>query len=167
MYDSEQKRRKFQTKKQEVLNAFREIVLSLNENRILHIQKKSTKRKNDSFWKLKTIADVKTSIEWVEDEVEEIFQSGAKRQRQKIGEKIRVRNLVQECIISKQKDFYKEKTKQTNKHRKMEGTKIKEIIHENFHIFKDIYQQTEGAMKCPAQWVKPDPRPISEILEHW
>lgn len=51
----------------------------------------------------------------------------------------------------------------------MEGTKIKERIHENFHIFKDMYQQTELAIQCPAQWVKPDPTTtqLYEILEHW
>lgn len=51
----------------------------------------------------------------------------------------------------------------------MEGTKIKERIHENFHIFKDMYQQTELATQCPAQWVKPDPTTtqLYEILEHW
>lgn len=56
-----------------------------------------------------TIADMKNSIGWVGDKVEEIFESGTKRQRQKVGENIRIFSLVQECIICKEKDFYKEK----------------------------------------------------------
>lgn len=94
--------------------------------------------------------------------VEEIFQSGANRQRQKIGEKDRVRNLAQDCIICKQKDFYKGKQNKTKKNpRKMEGTKIKEIIHENFHIFKDMYQKTELPSAQHNGWNQTPPQPDS------
>lgn len=59
-----------------------------------------------------TKADTKTSIEWVKDKTEGNLSKW--RKRKKIGEKNY--KLVQECIICKQQDFYKEK-------RKMKGTK--------------------------------------------
>lgn len=43
----------------------------------------------------------------------------------------------------------------------MEGTKIKEIIHENFHIFKDMYQQTELPSAQHNGWNQTPPRPDS------
>lgn len=37
----------------------------------------------------------------------------------------------------------------------MEETKIKQIIHKNYHLFKDMCQRTKRAAKCPAQWMTP------------
>lgn len=101
--------------------------------------------------------------------VEEIFQSGANRQRQKIGEKDRVRNLAQDCIICKQKDFYKGKQNKTKKNPQENGRDKNQrnnswkLSHLQGHVSKD------WATKCPAQWVKPDPTTtrLYEILEHW
>lgn len=71
-----------------------------------------------------------------------------------------MRNLVQECIYNmpkkkKKKYFYTEKNTE-----KWKGQTSK-TVHEIFHIFKDMYQQTKKVTKCPAQWLKTDPQDSS------
>lgn len=105
MWDSEQKKipKSLPPPKKRPGCLQRKVVLSSNENMMCFIYTYiQLKMKN-------TIADMKNSIGWVGDKVEEIFESGTKRQRQKVGENIRIFSLVQECIICKEKDFYKEK----------------------------------------------------------
>lgn len=64
---------------------------------------------------------------------------------QKTGEKVRITSLVQECIICKQKNFYKRNRNSDKNITKTEESKTEEITDEVFCIFKDMYHQTKRA----------------------
>lgn len=97
---------------------------------------------------------METSLEWAEGEGWRNFSKWSKNTKiesRKKKKRVWIRSQAQECIICK-KDFYK--GKKTSE--KWKG-QIENTIHEIFHIFKDMCQQTKRATKFLAQWVKPDP----------